>query len=99
MLKQLAWAAAMSSSGSDPFFSSNRVPKLNDPLNASLCALNDPFPSRSLPSHVSTALLVAMASVPWFDGFGPRNLARLSVRRYASRHGENDQETGRAQEP
>src|SRR5687768_7804295 len=67
MLKQPAWAAASSSSGFDPFFPSKRVPKLNEPLNAPLCALKLPLPSFSLPSHTATALLVAMIG-PQFDG-------------------------------
>src|SRR5881628_1242079 len=83
MLKQPAWAAASSSSGFDPFLPSKRVPKLNEPLNAPLCALKLPLPSLSLPSQTATALLVAMIGCS--DGYrGTGNLARHAAVRYAS---------------
>ena len=63
MLKQPACAAAINSSGLEPFFPSKRVPKLNEPLKAPLWPLKLPFPSLSLPSHVATALLVAMIKI------------------------------------
>src|SRR5438093_2990205 len=84
MLKQPACAAASSSSGFDPFLPSKRVPKLNEPLNAPLCALKLPFPSLSLPSQTATALLVAM--IDCSGGYrGTGNLARRAAVRYALR--------------
>src|SRR2546422_8622416 len=78
MLKQPACAAASSSSGFDPFLPSKRVPKLNEPLNAPLCALKLPLPSLSLPSQTATALLVAMIDCS-DDYRGTGNLARRAA--------------------
>src|SRR6516164_6175771 len=57
MLKQLAWAAAMSSSGFAPGVPSKRVLKLYGvPLIAPLATENVPWPSLSPPSHFALAL-------------------------------------------
>src|SRR6516225_6790139 len=57
MLKQLAWAAAISSSGFAPGVPSKRVLKLYGvPLIAPLATANVPLPSLRLPSHMALAL-------------------------------------------
>jgi hypothetical protein len=69
MEKQLAWAAAMSSSGFAPGVPSKRVLKLYGvPLIAPLATANVPLPSLRLPSYFAFALRF-MIRPPFFLAF------------------------------
>src|SRR5438552_15747365 len=88
MLKQLAWAAAMSSSGFAPGVPSKRVLKLYGvPLIAPLATANVPLPSLRLPSHMALALRFMIGS-PFRSVTiyrARRDVKRVSVRKLRER--------------